>query len=860
MNVMKVNVFDLLKNCLAILELSNFIKCIVTIFIVLSPYSSTTASRVKINGIIYLTNDKDKTAKVTCNQDGNNTKYNYYKGDVVIPSEIMIDGIYYKVTGIDSFAFLISDNLTSVTLPNTITYIGARSFKECPKLKSIDLPESLESLGFEAFASSGLESITIPNSVTKVDEYGRVFSFCENLSEVVVSENLTSIENLFFEGCSSLKKIVLPNSITRIGRRAFAQCTSLDTLSIPSGVIVIDESAFEGCNFKSLKSYIKIPFPAKDAFYGMSNGSILYVPSGTKKLYQEAEGWNSAFKDIIEFSEGSSSEIPIPTYTLSVKATGNGSATYDGTTAKNNTQSFTLNEGTSATITFSPDNGYRIKSVKVNSTDVTSSVSNNQYIVSSISANTTVEVEFEAIPIPTYTLYVKAAGNGSATYSGTTAKNNIQTFTLNEGTSATITFTPDNGYRIKSVKVNSVDVTSSVSNNSYTVNNIKANTTVEVEFEAIPIPTYTLSVKATGNGSATYSGTTAKNNTQTFTLNEGTSATISFSPDNGYRIKSVKVNSADVTSSISNNSYTVSNIKANATVEVEFEAIPIPTYTLSIKASGNGSATYNGTTAKNNTQSFTLNEGTNAAITFAPDNGYRIKSVKVNSTEVTTSVSNNQYTISNIKANTTVEVEFEAIPIPTYTLSVKATGNGSATYDGTTAKNNTQSFTLNEGTSAAITFAPDNGYRIKSVKVNSADVTSSVSNSSYTVSNIKANTTVEVEFEAIPIPTYTLSVKATGNGSATYNGTTAKNNTKSFTLNEGTSATITFAPDNGYRIKSVKVNSVDVTSSVSNSSYTVSNIKANTTVEVEFEAIPIPTYTLYVKASGNGSMTRRRLR
>ena len=551
--------------------------------------------------------------------------------------------------------------------------------------------------------------------------------------------------------------------------------------------------------------------------------------------------------------------ISVPTYTLSVKASGNGSATYDGTTSKNNTKSFTLNEGTSATITFSPDNGYRIKSVKVNSMDVTSSVANNSYTISSISANTTVEVEFEAIPIPTYTLSVKATGNGSATYNGTTAKNITQSFTLNEGTSVVVTFTPDNGYRIKSVKVNSADVTSSVSNNSYTVSNIKANTTLEVEFEAIPIPTYTLSVKATGNGSAIYNGTTAKNNTQSFTLNEGTSATIAFASDNGYRIKSVKVNSTDVTSSVSNNSYTVSNIKANMTVEVEFEAIPIPTYTLSVKATGNGSATYNGTTAKNNTQSFTLNEGTSATIAFASDNGYRIKSVKVNSTDVTSSVSNNSYTVSNIKANTTVEVEFEAIPIPTYTLSVKATGNGSATYNGTTAKNNTQTFTLNEGSSAAITFAPDNGYRIKSVKVNSADVTLSVSNNSYTVSNIKANTIVEVEFEAIPvvINTYTLSVKATGNGSATYNGTTAKNNTQSFTLNEGTSATITFAPDNGYRIKSVKVNSADVTSSVSNNSYTVSNIKANTTVEVEFEAIPvvINKYTLSVKATGNGSAT-----
>ena len=524
--------------------------------------------------------------------------------------------------------------------------------------------------------------------------------------------------------------------------------------------------------------------------------------------------------------------IPIPTYTLSVKATGNGSATYNGTTAKNNTQSFTLNEGTSATITFASDNGYRIKSVKVNSTDVTSSVSNNSYTVSNIKANTTVEVEFEAIPIPTYTLSVKATGNGSATYNGTTAKNNTQTFTLNEGSSAAITFAPDNGYRIKSVKVNSADVTLSVSNNSYTVSNIKANTIVEVEFEAIPvvINTYTLSVKATGNGSATYNGTTAKNNTQSFTLNEGTSATITFAPDNGYRIKSVKVNSADVTSSVSNNSYTVSNIKANTTVEVEFEAIPvvINKYTLSVKATGNGSATYNGTIAKNNTQSFTLNEGTSAIIIFTPDNGYRIKSVKVNSTDITSSVSNNQYTVSNINTDTTVEVEFEAIPVNTYILKYVVDGETYKTYE------------LKEGDAITPEAEPTrDGYTFSGW----SEIPATMPAEDVTITGTFTKNEPE-------ITTYVLSVKAMGSGSASFDGTTIVNNTQTFTVNEGTNATITFSPDNGNRIKSVTENGIDVTSSVSFSQYTINNISANTAIEVEFEAIPVNTYTLKYVVDG----------
>lgn len=349
---------------------------------------------------------------------------------------------------------------------------------------------------------------------------------------------------------------------------------------------------------------------------------------------------------------------PSENYTLSIKATGNGHASYNGTTIRNSTKSFNIQFLGSATISFTPDNGYRIKSVKVNNSDVTSKISYNQYSINVIMSNQSVEVEFEAIPISTFNLTIKASGNGYASYNSNNVRSQTSTFTVNENTSATISFAPDNGYRIKSVKVNNSDVTSKLDNNNqYTINNISKNTSVEVEFEAIPI-TYTLTIKATGNGSASYNGTSAKNNTQTFTLNEGASATISFTSDNGYRIKSVKVNNTDVTSNVSNNKYTINNIHGNTSVDVEFEAVPIITYNLSITAIGYGSASYDGTTIRDKTNVFTINEGTSAIISFSPDNGYRIKSVKVNNTDVTSNLSSNKYTINNISGNTSLEVEF----------------------------------------------------------------------------------------------------------------------------------------------------------------------------------------------------------
>ena len=539
------------------------------------------------------------------------------------------------------------------------------------------------------------------------------------------------------------------------------------------------------------------------------------------------------------------------TYTLSVQATGSGTVAYNNTSVKNTTRTFTVNHGASATLTITPDAGYRLASLTVNGTDVTSNVSNGKYTVNNITANSNVIATFEQI---TYNLNVQASGNGSITYDGTSVKNGTQTFTVNHGASATVTLKPDDGCRLASLAVNGTDVTEKVSNNQYTISNITATTTVVATFEEIPVTTYTLSIQSGSGGSVSYNGITITNDTKTYTVAEGASATITITPDSGYRLSKVTVNGTDVTSKVSDNQHTVSNITANTTVSVTFEEIPPATYTLSISATGNGSASYSGETIRSGSKSFTLNEGANATITFTPDNGYRIASVKENGSDVTADVANNQYTVSSISANTTVAVTFEAIPPTTYQLTISASGNGEVSYSGETIRNGNKSFTLNEGTNATISFTPDNGYRIASLIVNNADVTSKVANNQYTVSSIQANTTVSVTFEEIPPTTYMLSIMASGNGSVTYDGTTVRNQTHSFTINEGSFATLLLSPDDGYKVASIIVNSVDVTSAVEENQYTVSDIKSNTIVSVSFEEIPPTTYTLSITALGNGSI------
>ena len=170
-------------------------------------------------------------------------------------------------------------------------------------------------------------------------------------------------------------------------------------------------------------------------------------------------------------------------YTLSIKTMGNGTVTYSSSTMRDDSKSFTVDRYDSATLTFTPDEGYRIKSVKVNNSNVTSSVSNNKYTISSIAGDKNVVVEFEIIP-PTHILTVIATGNGSVSYDNNGVRDKTTTFTVEEGVPTTILITPDNGYGVSIVKDNGVDVSSAIMNGKYEIDNITKDKTISVVFDA----------------------------------------------------------------------------------------------------------------------------------------------------------------------------------------------------------------------------------------------------------------------------------------------------------------------------------------------------------------------------------------
>lgn len=139
-------------------------------------------------------------------------------GDLIIPS--VIDG--YTVTRIGAAAFL-DDRMSSVILPETVTFIGEAAFHGCESLISISLPESITYIGYGAF------------------------EWCRSLSAITLPSGISSIEGCTFYGCGSLNSVILPDTLTYIGDDAFAYCDSLLSVTIPESVTFIDDDAFDDC-------------------------------------------------------------------------------------------------------------------------------------------------------------------------------------------------------------------------------------------------------------------------------------------------------------------------------------------------------------------------------------------------------------------------------------------------------------------------------------------------------------------------------------------------------------------------------------------------------------------------------------
>ena len=256
----------------------------------------------QVDGINYYLDGSE--ARVSDNRDYSGSK-------IIIPNSVLYDGKNYPVTSIADSAFYINLRLEEVTIPNSVTTIGNEAFS-WSNLKEVTIPNSVTTIGDGAFEGCTSLQKVIWNARNAQDcSYSSPFSgcgvtdfvfgeevehipayLCNNLrllNTIVIPNSVTTIGNGAFAWCRGLTTVTIGNSVTTIGYRVFASCTGLTEVSIPNSITTIGEKAFNGCTGLT---EITIPNSVTDignlAFAGCTGLTEVSIPNSVTSIGSSA--------------------------------------------------------------------------------------------------------------------------------------------------------------------------------------------------------------------------------------------------------------------------------------------------------------------------------------------------------------------------------------------------------------------------------------------------------------------------------------------------------------------------------------------------------------------------------------------
>lgn len=171
---------------------------------------------------------------------GSSQVFGHYSGDIVIPASFVTGNITYNVVEIGNYAFKDCINLTSVTLPNTITKIGIRAFHFAYNLSSITIPNSVQTIEWEAFRDcKSLTGIVIPDNVQTIAS--KTFYNCEKLSDVTIGNSVASIADDAFANCPKITNITW-NAVDCESRIIFSAPRMVKSFTFGPAVTFIPDS------------------------------------------------------------------------------------------------------------------------------------------------------------------------------------------------------------------------------------------------------------------------------------------------------------------------------------------------------------------------------------------------------------------------------------------------------------------------------------------------------------------------------------------------------------------------------------------------------------------------------------------
>ena len=227
-----------------------------------------------------------------------------------------------QLTSINVYTFSGAPNLTSITIPASVSSIGNHAFSGATTLTSITIPKNVTTIGGDAFSgatslssiifeegsqlttiysyafngTTSLTSIIIPASVTSIGNYAfSKFDETTNLSSVIFEQGsqLTSINGYTFSGATSLTEIIIPTTVKTIGVNAFAE-TKITEIIIPDSVTSIGDNAFQESALKkvymstTVLNRLNLSYGYTDDFYG-TPATILPGPAFVKFILSSGQ-------------------------------------------------------------------------------------------------------------------------------------------------------------------------------------------------------------------------------------------------------------------------------------------------------------------------------------------------------------------------------------------------------------------------------------------------------------------------------------------------------------------------------------------------------------------------------------------
>ncbi len=145
---------------------------------------------------------------------------------------------------------LFGTNLTKVILPENLIIVGEGALGNTP-ITSITIPPSVTTINNYAFTNCDkLTEITVPSTVTALG--AGVWKGCKSLEKATIHTQMDEIGAGMFEGCTNLSEIQLQPTFKRIGDSSFANCTSLNTITFPATLVSIGDKAFYNSGLTSV--------------------------------------------------------------------------------------------------------------------------------------------------------------------------------------------------------------------------------------------------------------------------------------------------------------------------------------------------------------------------------------------------------------------------------------------------------------------------------------------------------------------------------------------------------------------------------------------------------------------------------